>query len=304
MAPALTKQSPSPAWCRRHNVFAVKQSSQKFLILGHGDHMTETPDSTDARFEFHRVLRREAAPHTVSWLSKRLAGFPERTMRDVVLAQLCADAPLAPLVRLLACAQREALRGDAHAKGVMDCIGRVLADNRFLPELVAGLTATAAELGDHLVVTMLSPVAANDPPPGDAPRNKRVVSMAEDGETLGHRKMLARSATGDALSRLLQDPHPEVIQNALQNPHVTEDMTIRLAARRPVGGGVLDAIARSRFQTSAQVRRAVILNPDCPMKLAQRLVGQLAPVDLHDVVHAPGVAKEIKTAARRLLDSR
>jgi tRNA nucleotidyltransferase/poly(A) polymerase len=152
-------------------------------------------------------------------------------------------------------------------------------------------------------VNMLQQAPANDPPPTD-PKPTRAASNADDGETLGHRKMIARTATGAELTKLMQDPHPEVAQNVLQNAHVTEELVIRMAARRPVGGGVLDAIARSRFQNSALVRRAVVLNPDCPQKLAQRLVAQLSPVDLHDVVHAPGVAKEIKTIARRLLDSR
>ena len=129
-------------------------------------------------------------------------------------------------------------------------------------------------------------------------------SLADAGETLGRRKSLARTATGDLLTKLLDDPDPQVIQNALMNPHVTEDHAVRVAARRPVPGAVLDAVSKSRFANNAAVRRALVLNPDCPLKLAQRLVSTMTPVDLYDVVHGTGVAKEVKAIARRLLDSR
>jgi hypothetical protein len=154
-------------------------------------------------------------------------------------------------------------------------------------------------------VTLLEPVCANDD--GDAPQadgKTRRGSLAEAGETLGHRKMLARTATGTMLQRVLDDPHPDVIQNALQNPGVTDDAVVRLSARRPIGGSVLEMVARSRFQNSGTVRRAIVLNPDCPQRLAIRLIGSMTPTDLYDVVHAPGLHKDVKAAARRLMDSR
>jgi hypothetical protein len=63
-------------------------------------------------------------------------------------------------------------------------------------------------------------------------------------------------------------------------------------------------VARSRFQSSGTVRRAIVLNPDCPQRLAIRLIGSMTPTDLYDVVHAPGLHKDVKAAARRLMDSR
>jgi hypothetical protein len=101
-------------------------------------------DATDARFEFHRVLRREPAPHTVAWLAKRLQAYPERGMRQAVLAQIAADAPLAPLVRLLSCAQRESVRGDSAARDMLDVVTTTLARGLLPSEVVAGLTATLA----------------------------------------------------------------------------------------------------------------------------------------------------------------
>ena len=104
--------------------------------------------------------------------------------------------------------------------------------------------------------------------------------------------------------RVLDDPDPQVIQNAMLNPQLTEHLAVRVAARRPVSPGVLDAVSRSRFANAAAVRRALVLNPDCPQKLAQRLVSTMTPVDLHDVVHARELSKEVRSIARRLLDSR
>ena len=171
-------------------------------------------------------------------------------------------------------------------------------------ETHAALTATALALGEDAVVALVEKPAANDAPGDNGPPRVKKGSLADAGETLGRRKSLARTATGDLLSKLLDDPDPQVIQNALMNPYVTEDHAVRVAARRPVPGGVLDAVARSSFGNNAPVRRALVLNPDCPQKLAQRLVSTMTPVDLYDVVHATGVSKEVKVIARRLLDSR
>lgn len=253
--------------------------------------------------DFNTDLESEAAPVVVQRVGKALSNIPAGEMRLAYLRERVRDAPIAPLVRLIACAQRESVRGDVAGRLVVEVFTQLLEGEGINQETHAALTATALALGEDAVVNLVERPAANDLPGGGVARVKRG-SLAEAGETLGRRKSLARTATGDTLTKLLDDPDPQVIQNALMNPYVTEDHALRVAARRPVPGGVLDAVARSRFGNNSAVRRALVLNPDCPQKLAQRLVSTMTPVDLYDVVHANGVAKEVKAVARRLLDSR
>jgi hypothetical protein len=255
--------------------------------------------------DFHDDLETQAAPIVVARVGKGLGQIPPGEMRLAYLEVRLRDAPIAPLVKMLACAQRESVRGEVNARLVVEVFTQLLSDERIEKDTWAALTATALALGEDAVVALVEKPAANDlPGEGDGGKRVKKGSLAEAGETLGRRKSLARTVTGDTLSKILDDPDPQVITNALLNPHVTEDHAVRVAARRPVPGGVLDAVARSRFGNAAAVRRALVLNPDCPMKLAQRLVSTMTPVDLYDVVHANGVAKEVKAVARRLLDSR
>ncbi len=245
-----------------------------------------------------------AAPVVLQRLGKSLSAIPAGPLRLSYLEERVVDVPAAPLVKMLACAQRESVRGEAYARIVLDCFTVLLQEERLGPELSAALVATSLALGEDAVLALVEKPAANDDAGGSGSERARKGSLAESGETLGRRKALARTATGDLLLKVLDDPDPQVITNAMTNPYVTEAHAIRVAARRPCPGGVLDAVARSRFQNNAAVRRALVLNPDCPQKLAQRLVSTMMPVDLYDVVHAQGVAKEVKAVARRLLDSR
>ena len=196
------------------------------------------------------------------------------------------------------------MRGSVEARLFVDTFAALIEDNRLDRNTHAALVATAIALGDDAVVALVDKPAANDMPGGPGDGRARKGSLAEEGETLGRRKTLARTVSGDMLLKILEDPDPQVIQNAMLNPYLTEPLAVRVAARRPVSPGILDAVSRSRFGNCGAVRRALVLNPDCPQKIAQRLVSTMTPTDLHDVVHAKGVSKEVKSIARRLMDSR
>lgn len=253
---------------------------------------------------FLMELAEQPAPYVVERLAKSIAAIPTGLPRVVFLLDRIKDAPVPPLVRMLGCAQREAVRGETDARIVVETFHALVADDRLPEDLHAALVANAVMLGEDSVMKLLEKEAANDREGSGGKTAHKRGSLAEEGETLGRRKQLARTSQGDVLLKILDDPHPDVIQNALLNPYVTESLAVRVAARRPVSAGVLEMVARSRFQNSSAVRRALVLNPDCPHKLASRLVATMTPVDLYDVVHAKGVSKELKATARRLLDSR
>lgn len=241
------------------------------------------------------------APIAVERLGRALGAVQQGPLRATYLEDRVKDAPVLPLVRLLACAQREAVRGVFGARLVVEEFGALVEERRVDPALRAALVTASVVLGEATVLTLLDPAAAND---GDAadPKKPAKGSLAHS-ETLGRRKSLARTAKGDLLVKLLDDPHPDVVENALMNPLTTEKLAIRVAARRPVPAAVLDCVSKSRFQSRPAVRKALVLNPHCPPKLAVRLVASLTAADLREVKDTPTLDADVRLAAERLLDS-
>lgn len=194
--------------------------------------------------------------------------------------------------------------GAAHARILVDTFSQVIAEDRLAPELRSALVTGALMVGEAAVVPLIDRSAANDSEGGSRGDKAKRGSLAHAGETLGRRKSLARVATGDMLLKILDDPHPDVIKNALMNPKLREEHVVRVAARRPVAPAVLDVVGKSKFANAHAVRRALVLNPDCPPKLACRLIATMTAADLEAVVASNGVGGEAKNAASLLLRGR
>jgi hypothetical protein len=249
-------------------------------------------------------LFEQAAPLVVARLGRGLLAVPRGQLRVVYLAERLKSAPALPLVRALACAQREAMLGAAHARIVVDTFSQVLAEGRIDAELRSALATGALMVGEAGVIPLVDKGVANDSADRSPSDKAKRGSLAHAGETLGRRKSLARVASGDMLLMILDDPHADVIKNALMNPKLREEHAVRVAARRPVPPAVLDVVAESRFSNAHAVRRALVLNPDCPPKLAYRLMATMTANDLLDVVASNGVGSEVKNAAELLLKGR
>jgi hypothetical protein len=242
-----------------------------------------------------------AAPLAVDRLGRGLMAVPAGRLRVVYLEERIRRGPPLPLVRLLACAQRESVLGIVPARLVVEAFGALVEEARLPPTLVGALAAGAIVLGEEAVVPLLSRPAHNDAPDDD-PVKVPKGSLAAAGETLGRRKSLARVARGDLLLKVLDDPHPEVILNALCNPRVTERLAVRVAARRPVPPAVLEVVSKSRFASRAMVRRAIVLNPSCPAQIAFRILATMTAADLRDVAASNEVGDDVRTAAQTLIE--
>lgn len=184
---------------------------------------------------------------------------------------------------------------------LLDTFSALIEQDRLDGAFRSALVTGAAMVGEAAVVPLIEREAANDSESDGRRDRARKGSLADSGETLGRRKWLARTATGDLLLKILDDPHPDVIRNALMNPKLTEAHAVRVAARRPVAPAVLEEVARSRFATRHMVRRALVLNPDCPPGLACRFVASMTAADLEDVVRTTDIAERVRHAAELLL---
>lgn len=236
-------------------------------------------------------------------LGRALLAVPTGQLRVVYLEERLRGVEPLPLVRALACAQREATLGSVAARVVIDTFGALIDAGRLEPMRRSALVAGAQMVSEDAIIPIVERGAVNDGELEERARRARRGTLA-DTETLGRRKSLARTATGDVLLKLLDDPHPDVIKNAMLNPRVTESLAVRVAARRPVPSPILEVVARSRFGAAHAVRRALVLNPSCPSALACRLIASMTAADLDDVRSSLELSVEVKSAAEALLRGR
>jgi hypothetical protein len=120
--------------------------------------------------------------------------------------------------------------------------------------------------------------------------------------TVGERKSLARRPSRRSFEMLLRDPHPMVIQQLLQNPKLTEDDVVRLAAHRPARAETLTEIARlPRWLSRPRVRLAMLLNPGTPEHIALPLLVACTRGELREVVQSGDTPVLLRATAGELL---
>jgi len=126
-------------------------------------------------------------------------------------------------------------------------------------------------------------------------------SLAEKGVPLGVRKSRARQAKDDELDRLLLDPNPDVIANVLLNARMTEALVVRIASRKSAFAPILKVLARGRFGARERVRKAIVMNPHCPVALAGPILA-LSPKDMvEEVALNTTLSDEVRDRARQVL---
>ena len=120
--------------------------------------------------------------------------------------------------------------------------------------------------------------------------------------TLGERKTMARTHQRTLLLQMLADPHPQVVERLLENPHITERDVLVMASRRPSVPDSLILIARcDRWRKRYSVRRAIVLNPHTPAHLAIRLLVMLRHKDQQLVAADGNLAGTVRDQARDLI---
>jgi hypothetical protein len=122
------------------------------------------------------------------------------------------------------------------------------------------------------------------------------------GLTPGERASAARSQDADLLNRVGYDIDPRVIRQFLQNPRVTEEMVIAIAARRPNREVILREIYNSpKWRARPEVRVALVRNPYTPPQLALTLLPTLKKQELRGVLADGKVHREVRAAAEAAL---
>jgi DNA-directed RNA polymerase subunit F len=197
-----------------------------------------------------------------------------------------------------------ARRSDPGGRLALTAVGQALLDpSSVLPlHTAADIYASGAALG-LLEVTALFLT----PPPLRAyqePRDKADAHLSQ--LTLGHKKALARAKRDpDLLARLAAEGTPVVVRELLQNPQLTEEFVVRIAARRPCRPETLRCVAESRrWRTRPAVAMAVARNPFAEPAVVTKLLAFLPTADLGDLAVDNAVHALVRALAGRLVRQR
>lgn len=123
-----------------------------------------------------------------------------------------------------------------------------------------------------------------------------------DAVSLGERKSMARKLDPDLMERLAKDGDARVIRIYLANPRLTESLVLRMIALRPHRGKILREFGvQYRWLSRPQVRRALVLNPYTPIRLAMLLAPLLGDVFLREATQTRNLHPALKRLVRGLL---
>ncbi len=120
--------------------------------------------------------------------------------------------------------------------------------------------------------------------------------------SLGHRKAAARGVRSPVLERLLKDPDPRVVREALRNPRLREEEVVAIASRRPSPEELFHNLAAApEWIKRGAVQRAVVFNPYAPVTLVVFLLVCLASQTLDEAANANGLPDAVRWGAREIL---
>lgn len=122
---------------------------------------------------------------------------------------------------------------------------------------------------------------------------------------LGWLKTKARlTRNPDELARYAVASNPAVVREVLRNARMTEDVVVRIAARRPARPEPLTEIWRSaRWSVRPAVRRALVFNPYLPPEVGAKIVPLLSRADLQELVADGSLHQALRLQAAQLLES-
>jgi DNA-directed RNA polymerase subunit F len=242
-----------------------------------------------------------AAPDAARALARLPAALDEGPIRARAAARALSGADPARAAEVIAAlAQSDAVP----ARAALAAVGQALVDPaaRVPYAFRAELYAEAAARGLADVTALL--VAPPPRRPYREPRDKADARLAH--LTLGHKKALARARRDpDLLARLAAEGEPTVVRELLRNPQLTEELVVRLAARRPCRPETLRCLFESRrWRTRPAVALAVARNPYAEPGIAVKLLPLVAAVDLADVARDGTVHALVRAAAGRIAAGR
>ena len=238
-----------------------------------------------------------AATDQARLLAQRLAALEEGPIRARAAARALSGLAPASGASLVAAALQRAAAGQEEPAA---SIGQALLapDPELSYDALAAVYTAAVEAGlDDVRQLLLSA------PPRLAwqePRDRADARLAR--LTLGHKKALARRpGDPDLLARLAAEAEPAIVRELLRNPRLTEELVVRIAARRPCRPETLRCLQDDRrWRTRPAVARAIAHNPYAEPSLVVKLLPRLSPRELSDLAGDGALHWLVRALASRL----
>ncbi len=234
-------------------------------------------------------------------LARRLSALEEGPMRTRAAARALAAEQPAAAARLLADAvalagQGESVLAAAFGEALL-APGPDLVYDHLAAVYAAAVADGCEEVRDLLVA----------PAPRcryQEPRDRPDPGLAH--LTLGHKKALARGHRDpDLLARLAAEGQPEVVRELLRNPRLTEELAIRIAARRPCRPETLRCLHEDRrWRSLPAVARAIAQNPFAEPELVAKLLPRLGTRQLAAIGEDGSLHALVRALAVRLVAGR
>jgi hypothetical protein len=229
-----------------------------------------------------------------------LRAIPEAELRAAFLRDYIGDGSDPEVARTLDALCARAARAESAAREPVLALVMLLAGLAEDPVLDR-LGQRAAELALPNLGRLLRRALTGE----DLPLPSRVPDYGAGRElSVGERKALARRPSRASFDKLLHDPHPLVIRQLLENPRLTEDDIVRVAARRPANVEALRAIARTDWLCRPRVRMALIHNPGTPSAIAVPLVAACTRPELAEIRASSECCLPVLETASELLGLR
>src|SRR5690242_13363675 len=236
----------------------------------------------------------------------RLRGIREPRMRVLALVSALGEGDAAAWAfALAAIITRAKLVDDPDASETLETLTHAVADEALGYDRRKQLYTAASE-HNLPAVARLFLVAS---PQGELPRQlekqlgpERPLRPADRPLTLGERKALARTHNREQLLLLIRDPHPQVVAILLDNPHVTEQDIVKIAAARPAAPESLAKVAaHPRWSVRHAVKRALVLNPSTPLADAIRIATTLRAPELTELAADHSLPEPLRQHASEVL---
>lgn len=234
-------------------------------------------------------------------LVKRLAALSGGALvRRRAAARALAEASETEATQLLSDVMRLAAEREPDAQVVLQAFLHALQeDGEFIPHLFTlQRVASLHEQGDVELLFAEGEPMREYHVDAAARADARLFTLP-----LGVLKSRARlTKNPDELSRLAVASNPAVVREVLRNPRLTEDLVVRIAARRPARPEPLVEIWRAtRWSVRPAVRRALAFNPYLPPDVGAKIIPTLPRPDLELVRDNTTLHASLRELASTLL---
>lgn len=235
------------------------------------------------------------------FLMRKISPISEIKMRTIVLAQELGKLEEDVAVEVIRIILLKGAQGiERFQIGVKSLRDVEELERQMGVSKISDIYSLSMERGYHEIVRMLSSIPAKKKAE-DHPEDVYVDIRFKD-VPLGVKKSLGRLGDRDLINRLLHEQEPSVIEQILNNPGLTEDQVVRIAAKRPTSDKVLRVIAQNKKWSSRyRVQRALASNPYTPTEISIRLITMMMKQDLVEIRDDTSLHIELRKAAAELI---